>query len=184
LVKKSGFFVLGPAAKDQILKKATAHTVKKNLYSYSLSLAILLSVSIDAGAQTIEEPIAARLPVPSPVPLAVDNSADPILALAEAMADENAFQDVIREAMRASPILSEGRAEGRAAIAAKAAAIAGQYPRIDFALSANRAIAGNFPTIPIILLKGLVVLAVWMQLLIWNRYCWISGPAADALMLL
>ena len=65
------------------------------------------------------EPIAARLPEPSPTPLDPARHNDPIFAVAEALADEAAFQEVIRQALAANPSLAEGRAEGRAALAAR-----------------------------------------------------------------
>ncbi len=109
---------------------------------------MLTFVSASAIAQTIAEPIAARLPDPSPSPLAPVGNGDPILSLAEAVAEEKDFYAVIAEAMRASPLLTEGRADGRAALAARDGAESAQYPRVDFALSANRAIAREYSNDP------------------------------------
>jgi outer membrane protein, adhesin transport system len=115
---------------------------------WHLCLPLLLASSTGAFAQAMDEPIAARLPDPSPTPLSPITSADPILSLAEALANESDFRAVIVEAMRASPLLSEGRADGRAAIAAKRAAVSGLYPRVDLALSANRSIAREYSNDP------------------------------------
>jgi outer membrane protein, adhesin transport system len=99
-------------------------------------------------AQDYLDPAAAQLPDPDPLPLSVKSDPDPILAIADAIADETAFHDVIAEALKASPTLTEGRADGAAAWAAKRGATSAIFPRIDLALSANRAIAREFSNDP------------------------------------
>ena len=115
--------------------------------------ALFLTVVTTTGAgpvlaQDYLDPIAARLPDPNPAPLSTSTASDSILAIADAIADEAAFHQVIGEALKASPNLTEGRADGVAAIASKRAAQATQFPRIDLALSANRAIAREFTNDP------------------------------------
>jgi outer membrane protein, adhesin transport system len=111
-------------------------------------LAWAMASAIPASAQDYLDPTAARLPDPNPAPLASPSSGDPILAIADALADEAAFHQVISEALRASPTLTEGRADGAAALAAKRGAESAQLPRVDLALSANKAIAREFSNDP------------------------------------
>jgi adhesin transport system outer membrane protein len=111
-------------------------------------LAWAMASAVPANAQDYLDPTAARLPRPNPAPLASPSTVDPILAIADALADEDAFHQVISEALRASPTLSEGRADGAAALAAKRGAESAQFPRVDLALSANRAIAREFSNDP------------------------------------
>jgi outer membrane protein, adhesin transport system len=111
-------------------------------------VALSVSLSPQALSQDYLDPAAARLPVPNPAPLAQPIKQDPILAIAEALADEAAFHRVITEALNASPSLDEGRADGAAALAAKRGAESALFPRIDLALSANKAIARDFSNDP------------------------------------
>lgn len=110
--------------------------------------AIALGFPVGACAQDYLDPVAARLPDPNPAPLSDGAAPDTILAIATAQADEAAFHQVIAEALKANPSLTEGRAEGAAALAAKRAADSAQLPRVDLALSANRAIAREFSNDP------------------------------------
>jgi outer membrane protein, adhesin transport system len=111
-------------------------------------LACALASTSPVVAQDYFDPLAARLPNPNPAPLEAPVDGDPILAIADTMADEAAFHDVLDEALRANPNLDEGRADGRAALAAKAGAQSLQYPRLDLALSANKALAREFSNDP------------------------------------
>ena len=110
--------------------------------------AMAVASAAAAHAQSYLDPAAARLPDPNRAPLTVENEADPILAIAKAVADEAAFHQVIGEAIKASPVLAEGQADGEAAWAAKRSAEAAQFPRIDLALSGNKAIAREFSNDP------------------------------------
>jgi outer membrane protein, adhesin transport system len=105
-------------------------------------------ITPSAFAQDYLDPAAARLPDPNPAPLAAPSQQDPILAIAEAMADEGAFHQVITEALNASPSLDEGKADGAAALAVKRGARSALFPRVDLALSANKAIARDFSNDP------------------------------------
>lgn len=111
-------------------------------------LAAALAQSAPLRAQDYLDPAAARLPEPSTAPLVGTEASDPILAIAAAQADEAAFHQVIAEALKANPSLTEGRADGAAALASRRAAEAAQLPRVDLALSANRAIAREFSNDP------------------------------------
>jgi adhesin transport system outer membrane protein len=114
-----------------------------------LQLGVCVSaVSTAAAAQSYLDPDAARLPPPRSAPLAEPAKPDPILAIAEALADKVAFHTVIAEALRGSPTLIEGRADGVAALAAKRGAQILQFPRIDVALSGNKAVARDFSNDP------------------------------------
>jgi outer membrane protein, adhesin transport system len=99
-------------------------------------------------SQDYTDPVAARLPEPSRLPLAQQSTTDPILAIADAQAEEAAFHQVIGEALKASPALSEGKADGAAALAAQRGAESAKFPRVDLALSANKAIARDFSNDP------------------------------------
>jgi outer membrane protein, adhesin transport system len=99
-------------------------------------------------AQDYLDPEAAKLPAPSRAPLVAPSNPDPLLAISETLADEAAFHNVIAEALNGNPSMAEGRAEGAAALAAKRGAESAQLPRIDLALSANRAIAREFSNDP------------------------------------
>jgi adhesin transport system outer membrane protein len=101
-----------------------------------------------ACAQNFLDPEAARLPVPNPAPLSTLSSPDPILAIVDTLADEEAFHQVIAEAVRINPTLDEGRADGAATLAAKRGAESLQFPRVDFAFSANKALARDFSNDP------------------------------------
>jgi outer membrane protein, adhesin transport system len=101
-----------------------------------------------AVAQDYLDPAAARLPEPNRMPLSEPSQRDPLFTIAETMADEAAFLKVIGEAMQGNPTMAEGRAEGAAALAAKRGADAAMFPRIDLALSANKAIAREFSNDP------------------------------------
>jgi outer membrane protein, adhesin transport system len=114
----------------------------------SLFAATAMNMASTVGAQPYLDPDAARLPDADPAPLSVNNGDDPILAIATAIADESAFHQAIGEALKSSPILAEGQADGEAAWAAKRAAEAAQFPRIDLALSGNKAIAREFSNDP------------------------------------
>ena len=111
-------------------------------------LAAALAQAAPVHAQDYLEPAAARLPEPNPAPLSAETASDPILTIAAAQADEAAFHQLIAEALKANPSLSEGRADGAAALAAKRAADSAQLPRVDLALSGNRAIAREFSNDP------------------------------------
>jgi outer membrane protein, adhesin transport system len=111
-------------------------------------LAMVLIHNRPVLAQQHFDPAAARLPDPDPAPLSPRAAADPIVAISEAQADEAAFHQLIAEALKANPSLAEGRAEGAAALAAKRAADSAQLPRVDLALSGNRAIAREFSNDP------------------------------------
>lgn len=111
-------------------------------------LASAIVCAAPASAQDYLDPLAARLPDPNPAPLEAPVGGDPILAIADTMADEQAFHKVLEEAMRANPNLDEGRADGAAALAAKRGAQSLQFPRIDLALSGNKALAREFSNDP------------------------------------
>lgn len=111
-------------------------------------LAAGLPLSATVEAQDYAEPEAARLPDPNPAPLSAETGVDPIIRIAVAQADETVFHQLIAEALKANPGLAEGRSDGAAALAAKRAAVSVQLPRVDLALSANRAIAREFSNDP------------------------------------
>jgi adhesin transport system outer membrane protein len=127
--------------------RVTAMTGMRHLGAIPM-LAWAMASAVQANAQDYLDPTAARLPRPNPAPLASPSTVDPILAIADALADEAAFHQVIAEALRASPTLAEGRADGAAALSAKRGAESAQFPRIDLALSANKAIAREFSNDP------------------------------------
>jgi outer membrane protein, adhesin transport system len=124
-----------------------ANTILHPAITCAIVTAAMLS-NAALQAQSYLDPDAARLPDPDRAPLSVSDDTDPILAIAEAVADEAAFHQAIGEALKASPVLAEGQAEGEAAWAAKRAAEAAQFPRIDLALSGNKAIAREFSNDP------------------------------------
>lgn len=111
-------------------------------------IVVIASCPVSANTQTYLDPEAARLPAADAKPLSVANETDPILAIAGTVADEAAFHQAISEALKASPTLAEGQADGEAAWAAKRAADTAQFPRIDLALSGNRAIAREYSNDP------------------------------------
>ena len=137
-----------PCDKAKNLGRALLTDVRIFAHYRRFCLAITAGCSVAVAAQPMDEPIAAQLPPVNPAPLLQLSETDPILALADAMAAETDFHNVITEALRANPLLSEGRADGRAAVAAKTAAETAQYPRVDLALSANRAIAREYSNDP------------------------------------
>jgi outer membrane protein, adhesin transport system len=115
------------------------------------AVAASLWVAVLAQAAPVDAqdyPLAARLPEPRAAPLSPDVTDDPVLMIATMLADEAAFHQRITEALNANPGLAEGRADGAAALAAKRAANAAQFPRVDLALSANQAIAREFSNDP------------------------------------
>jgi outer membrane protein, adhesin transport system len=111
-------------------------------------LTIGLMCGTPASADDYNNPLAARLPEPSLMPLAVETGSDPILAIADAIADETAFHEVLAEALKASPVLAEGRADGAAALAGKRGADSTQFPRLDLAISGNTAFAREYSNDP------------------------------------
>jgi len=99
-------------------------------------------------AQDYSSSEAVRLPDPDPQPLSVGAESDPILAVGVAHVDETAFHRFIVDAIKANPSLTEGQANVTAALASKRAADSAQLPRVDLAVSANRAIAREFSNDP------------------------------------
>lgn len=99
-------------------------------------------------AQDYSSNEAVRLPDPDPAPLSVDAESDPILAVGVAHVDQAEFHRFIVDAIKANPSLSEGQADVTAALASKRAADSVQLPRVDLAVSANRAIAREFSNDP------------------------------------
>lgn len=91
---------------------------------------------------------AVRLPEPDPSPLSMEAHSDPILAIGAAQVDEAAFHQFIGDALTSNPSITEGQADVTAALAAKRAADSAQLPRVDLAVSANRAIAREFSNDP------------------------------------
>jgi outer membrane protein, adhesin transport system len=123
-------------------------TAQKILHPAGVLALFAAALPCPALSQEYLDPAAARLPDPTSLPLSVSAAGDPILAIADIVADEAAFRDVINEALKASPTLAEGRADGAGVLAAKRGAESAQFPRIDLALSANRAIAREFSNDP------------------------------------
>jgi outer membrane protein, adhesin transport system len=123
---------------------------RANMTRYRLFVAGLLSASAlsqPLSAQDIIESAPAALPEPSANPLA-EQSDDPILSVADTMADEAAFHRVITQALAANPTLAEGLADRETAEAQRRGARSGLFPRIDLAISGNKAIARDFSNDP------------------------------------
>ncbi len=110
--------------------------------------AILFSAT--AQAQGIADAITppAQLPAVNPAPLTSNMADDPIVKIARTKADEAAFHAVIAEAIKANPTVTEGVANRDASVASYRGAESALYPRIDFALSANRALAREYSNDP------------------------------------
>jgi adhesin transport system outer membrane protein len=89
-----------------------------------------------------------RLPESVAAPLAIDDDADPILALATRKVPFDNLKEAIAAAVARSASLDERLAGEDEARAVRREAIAGQFPTMELSLSANRSVARNFSNDP------------------------------------
>lgn len=97
------------------------------------------------GSAIAQQPL---LPAPSRDPLAIDPSADPILALGRTAAGTQQFRDAIAEAVLRHPAIGEARAAMEEAEAGRRGARQMMFPSIDASLSSYRVIAREFSDDP------------------------------------
>jgi outer membrane protein, adhesin transport system len=136
--------ILGMVPMKYVLRTGTS-VIFLGAFATTLALA---TAPAQAQAPEYLEPLAVRLPEPTATPLDQPAAPDPVLAIADALADEAAFHEVIAQAVKANPSLAEARADGAATLAIKRGAESQLFPRIDLAVSANKAIAREFSNDP------------------------------------
>ena len=111
-------------------------------------LAMAGAVPVAAQDEAIQAGEDASLPEPEIKPLAIDFSADPVLALGNATAEPETFRTIVVSALEQSPVDREFRAREEVARAGVAEARSGYLPTVDVGLSGFRTIDRNFSNDP------------------------------------
>ena len=104
----------------------------------------------DPAVQAGEDP---QLPEPEVKPLAIDFSADPVLAIADTTADRDTFRRIVIRALGESPVDREAAALERAARARVGVARGGYLPAVDVGVSAFKTLERNFSNDPFNLIE-------------------------------